>query len=490
MHRFHRRLACLALAGLLSLPLARTASAVSYSDLPESHWAYADMIHAARLGILKGTGNNQMAPSAVLSWGQYLAMLTRAFAPQGYQSAMDSGLAWDQAGYQAALDAGLILENDFLPVDMADLGASITRQDVAVLLYRALSSEALGRTYSWSPSAEELSDWGSLDPQHQEAVAALVKLEIIRGKSDSSFGGSDPLQRCDGSVLLIRAVAAEDRVRSGDEMDLTLRFVDTSGKAVGSEVSVSAYVGQSSSYLTSEYAPAGYTYDYSYSDYFSVSSIQSSYTLTVRAMTWAEMQEEEFWDKVDRGEATFEDYYKQDFWLKCQGENPRKCLLLFGDENKRRFDSYEEAQASMATITVPIWKLSNGTKVSSTTTLTVHSAIAEDVKAIFTEIYNDPEQFPINATSTFRYVEGTTGEHNCGTAIDLNANENYQVRDGKAMVGNFWRPGENPYSIPEDGSVVRIFAEHGWSWGGDAWAWDSDQTTGYHDYMHFSYMGG
>ena len=58
------------------------------------------------------------------------------------------------------------------------------------------------------------------------------------------------------------------------------------------------------------------------------------------------------------------------------------------------------------------------------------------------------------------------------------------------MVGSFWRPGENPYSIPEDGSVVRIFAEHGWSWGGDAWAWDSDQTTGYHDYMHFSYMGG
>ena len=46
MHRFHRRLACLSLAGLLSLPLARTASAVSYSDLPESHWAYADMIHA------------------------------------------------------------------------------------------------------------------------------------------------------------------------------------------------------------------------------------------------------------------------------------------------------------------------------------------------------------------------------------------------------------------------------------------------------------
>ena len=38
--------------------------------------------------------------------------------------------------------------------------------------------------------------------------------------------------------------------------------------------------------------------------------------------------------------------------------------------------------------------------------------------------------------------------------------------------------------------VVRIVAEHGSSWGGDAWEWDSDISYGYHDYMHFSYMGG
>ena len=44
----------------------------------------------------------------------------------------------------------------------------------------------------------------------------------------------------------------------------------------------------------------------------------------------------------------------------------------------------------MTTVTIPVWKLSGGVKVSSTMSLTVHAAIAEDVKAIFTEIYNDP----------------------------------------------------------------------------------------------------
>ena len=58
------------------------------------------------------------------------------------------------------------------------------------------------------------------------------------------------------------------------------------------------------------------------------------------------------------------------------------------------------------------------------------------------------------------------------------------------LAGSLWQPGSNLYSISPESSVVRIFAEHGWSWGGDAWADGSDDATGYHDYMHFSYMGG
>ena len=119
------------------------------------------------------------------------------------------------------------------------------------------------------------------------------------------------------------------------------------------------------------------------------------------------------------------------------------------------------------------------------------AALAEDVKEIFTEIYNDPERFPIHDVGGYAWRgDSATGEHNCGTAIDINANENYQIRDGQVLAGSCWEPGSNAYSISPDSSVVRIFAEHGWSWGGDAWEWDSDISYGYHDYMHFSYMGG
>lgn len=144
----------------------------------------------------------------------------------------------------------------------------------------------------------------------------------------------------------------------------------------------------------------------------------------------------------------------------------------------------------MTEVEVPCWKLDHGEKSPSTVTLTVHAALAEDVLAIFAEIFNDPEQFPILDAGGYDWRgDRATGEHNCGTAIDLNWRQNYQVRNQKAQAGDHWLPGEDPYSIPPDGSVVRIFRSHGWAWGGDAWAESWDKTSGYHDYMHFSYMG-
>lgn len=482
-----RFLAGALLAAVLLTMLPVCASASGYTDLPEEHWAYDDMTYAAYLGIINGVGDNRMAPNQSLTWGQCLTMVTRAFMPATYRYIFQhSGLPWDAAGLKAAQDHSLVLSGDFLPVDAGNLDAPITRQDMAVLLYRALPKDARKSYSPWSPSGENtLSDWEKIPADYREAVDALVRLRVIRGREDGSFGGTDTLQRCDGSALLMRTVSALDSYRRGENAELTLRFVGTNGAAIAT-VSAQAAVGDSFYSLLREYAPAGYTSVDNDLSWHQVSSIRAEYKFTVRPMT----QQEIAYDKLMRGEMTWEEYELQDFWLTELKENARKHLLLFGDAGTRRYPDQATAKANMVSVTIPVWKLSKGKKVSSTMTLQVHKALAEDVKAIFTEIYNDPEQFPIYSIGGFRWKDGTTGEHNCGSAIDINPNENYQVREGKAETGKLWQPGVNAYSIPEDGSVVRIFRAHGWSWGGNAWAGYSDQTTGYHDYMHFSYMGG
>ena len=144
----------------------------------------------------------------------------------------------------------------------------------------------------------------------------------------------------------------------------------------------------------------------------------------------------------------------------------------------------------MTAVTVPVWQLSGGEKVSSTLTLSVHAALAEDVKEIFTGIYNDPERFPIHDVGGYAWRgDSATGEHNCGTAIDINANENYQIRDGQVLAGSCWEPGTNPRSIsPTPPWCASLPSTAG---AGAATPGPTAATIprGYHDYMHFSYMG-
>jgi len=385
------------------------------------------------------------------------------------------------------------IRQDFarLGLDEAALTGAVTRQDAAVVLCNALPEEYTPSFWDQPIDPTALSNWGRMDSLRQEAVAELARRCVIQGKADGSFGYADPLQRCDGAVLLMRVLEQVDNSCRGESQTVTLHILNAdTGEALLPDQQVETEVSTYLSSLANGLDVGYYVYDYDRETASYTSTACDSYTLYFRPMTGAEIQEEQFWEKVERGEAAYEDYYKQDFWLSFQGDNARKHILLFGDESKSRFASQEEAAAAMTAVTVPVWQLSGGEKVSSTLTLSVHAALAEDVKEIFTEIYNDPERFPIHDVGGYAWRgDSATGEHNCGTAIDINANENYQIRDGQVLAGSCWEPGTNPRSISPHSSVVRIFAEHGWSWGGDAWAYSSDDSEGYHDYMHFSYMG-
>ena len=143
--------------------------------------------------------------------------------------------------------------------------------------------------------------------------------------------------------------------------------------------------------------------------------------------------------------------------------------------------SKAEADKMMVRITVPAWKLVNGKKVSSTVSFSINKEIADVTKLVFQEIYNGKEKFPIKDIGGYAWRGGTT-EHNSGTAIDINSNENYCIYSNGTVVGSYWRPGVDPYSIKPYGDVVRAFEKYGFTWGGDAWSSTKD-------YMHFSYMG-
>ena len=165
----------------------------------------------------------------------------------------------------------------------------------------------------------------------------------------------------------------------------------------------------------------------------------------------------------------------------------QKYKLVFGDASLNLwypggyYKTQAEAEKNMKSITVKTWDFANGKsgpKITRTWTIKVHKKLATTVKQIFKEIYEGEEQFPIHELGGYAW-RGGHSEHNTGTAIDINWTENYMIQNGQIVCGSFWKPGKDPYSIPKNGEVAKIFKKYGFAQG------DWGNTK---DYMHFSYF--
>lgn len=396
----------------------------AYADLPQDHWAHSVMTQAADMGLLTGGEDGTMQPEMDLTWGQWLTLLGRAFYPDLLtQHPSREGEHWAGGAYRAALSIHVVELADFLPVSPQGLDLPITRQDTAVLISRTLLYEGA------LTSAQEISDlpfpdFATLPEPYRAGVLQCVGLGLITDKEGGRFAGGDTLTRAEGAALAIRALSLEP-----PEEELPPPPPDESAPPQEPQP-------------PQEPTPP---------------------------------EERPPVPPVNEGGP-----------LRELDSNSEKLIRLYGTDQRTRFSSKEEADSHMTTVTVPVWRLnkSTGEKSPSELSFPIHTALAEDMEAIFTEIFQDPEQFPIYSIGGYQW-RGTSGEHNCGTALDINYIENYQIQpDGRITAGECWLPGENPFSIPEDGSVVRIFNAYGYSWGGNAWPSYSNK-----DYMHFSYLG-
>jgi hypothetical protein len=144
----------------------------------------------------------------------------------------------------------------------------------------------------------------------------------------------------------------------------------------------------------------------------------------------------------------------------------------------------------MAVVSFLAWEFEDSERVARERRVAVAREVAEEVQAIFREIYEHEERFPIAEVIGYDYrtVAGSEDRlsfHAAGRAIDLNRRQNPMIEDGRRIVHpdeppyepGEWRPGDDPYSITPGGSVVQAFTSRGWRWGGN---WTSMK-----DYQHF-----
>ncbi|MEE3392937.1 MAG: M15 family metallopeptidase [Lachnospiraceae bacterium] len=185
-------------------------------------------------------------------------------------------------------------------------------------------------------------------------------------------------------------------------------------------------------------------------------------------------------EKLELGSPSYYNYTTgvMNYYLSCNSSD--YWSKSGGKVNIDDYKSYTEAAKHMKTIKIKTWSLFNGRKITRTWNLTVQKAAAPTVAQAFKEIYNGREKFPINSIGAY---SPRHGYHGRGLAIDINPNENYQVRNNKALVGSFYKPGVSQLSIPPHCEAAQILTKYGFYqlYG---------SKSNYADYMHFSYPSG
>lgn len=193
--------AACALALLLALtPSARAAE--GFHDVPPSHWAYQAIMEAADSGLTAGYADGSFHPGDEVTYAQFTAFLARAFYGSPIQSASSP---WYKT-YLDAVSGDKVLDGTGAAGRKAEsLQKSITRYDMALMMYRVMSAKgSLPGESERKDAQKKLSDWSRIPSQYQDAVASCAAAGTLNGMSDGSFSGGKLMNRAQACAVISR----------------------------------------------------------------------------------------------------------------------------------------------------------------------------------------------------------------------------------------------------------------------------------------------
>ena len=138
-----KRICCLVLCGALLGGLSASAQAVEFPDVSAEHWAYEDIQKAAGYGLIQGLEDGTFRPEERLNRASFVTILQRMFgwetvSPETPSFPDVSPSDWYYGAAETARAHGVTGDwESFQPM------AYITREDMAVMLVRALGYEDL-----------------------------------------------------------------------------------------------------------------------------------------------------------------------------------------------------------------------------------------------------------------------------------------------------------------------------------------------------------
>lgn len=195
-----QRICSLVLALVLALSLATVAGASSrYRDVPDGHWAAADVDRAAQLGLFNGVGDGRFGLGQPISRAAFATALVRLFGWEEVSPAQPSFTdvkpgSWYYTAVETALANGAIpaASKSFQP------NGDLTRQEMASMLVRSLGYTSLAGTLSTysSPFTDVKASKGF--------ITIAYDLGIVNGVGNGRFAPTGTASREQAAAVLVR----------------------------------------------------------------------------------------------------------------------------------------------------------------------------------------------------------------------------------------------------------------------------------------------
>ena len=162
-----------------------SADGAGFTDVPASHWAAGGIAYAVENGLMTGTSHTTFAPAAPTTRGMMMTILARqdGVSTSGGGTWYEKGMAW-------AKENGIS--------DGSAPNGSITREQLAVMLYRASGADAGSAELSAFADSKAVSSWAA------EAMSWAVEQGVITGKKGNLLDPGGTASRAEVAVMLQR----------------------------------------------------------------------------------------------------------------------------------------------------------------------------------------------------------------------------------------------------------------------------------------------
>ncbi len=178
-----------------------------FSDVSDDYWGKEAIVYLSKKGILSGREKEIFCPEETITRAEFTKIVLGALKFSiGNASASFADVDekdWYSSYVAAGAENGIIKgtdENKFYPDD------SITRQDAALVLQRALEQKGIQLD---SEKTAQFADDGEISDYAEGAVGLLAGNGMIKGFSDNTFRPFANLTRAEAAQLIYNAITAQ-----------------------------------------------------------------------------------------------------------------------------------------------------------------------------------------------------------------------------------------------------------------------------------------